>query len=62
MNKEKIKQVALTYFRAAFASSLALYLAGISDPKALLSAAAAAIAAPLLKAIDPSAKEFKKGK
>ena len=62
MNKEKIKQVALTYFRAAFAASLALYLAGISDPKALLSAAAAAIAAPLLKAVDPSAKEFGKSK
>ena len=61
MNKEKIKQVALTYFRAAFAGTLALYLAGISDPKALLSAAAAAIAGPLLKALDPSAKEFGKG-
>ena len=61
MNKEKIKQVALTYCRAAFAATLALYLAGISDPKALLSAAAAAIAGPLLKALDPSAKEFGKG-
>lgn len=60
MNTEKMKQVALTYFRAAFAAILALYLAGVTDPKALLSAAAAAVAAPLLKAIDPSAKEFGK--
>lgn len=62
MNTEKMKQVALTYFRAGFAAILALYLAGVTDPKALLSAAAAAVAAPLLKAIDPSAKEFGKKK
>jgi hypothetical protein len=62
MNKEQVKQVALTYFRAAFAAALALYIAGITDPKALLSAATAAVAAPLLKAVDPSAKEFGKKK
>jgi len=32
------------------------------DLKALLSAATAAVAAPLLKAVDPSAKEFGKKK
>lgn len=62
MNKNKLKQIGLTYFRAAVAAVLALYLAGVTDPKALLSAAAAAVAAPLLKAIDPSAKEFGKKK
>ena len=56
-----MKQIALTYFRAAFAAALALYLAGISDPKALLSAAVAAVAAPLLKAVDSSATQFGKG-
>lgn len=61
MNKNKMKQIALTYFRAAFAAALALYLAGISDPKALLSAAVAAVAAPLLKAVDSSATQFGKG-
>jgi hypothetical protein len=58
MNKNKVKAVVLSYLRAAFAAALALYLTGNVDPKALGMAAVAAIAGPLLKALDPSAKEF----
>lgn len=58
MNKNKVKAVVLSYLRAAFAAALALYLTGNVDPKALAMAAVAAIAGPLLKALDPSAKEF----
>ena len=58
MNKEQIKAVLSTYLRAAVASVIALYLAGVTDPKALLSAAVAAVAGPLLKALDPNATEF----
>lgn len=58
MNKNKVKAVVLSYLRAAFAAALALYLTGNVDPKALVMAAVAAIAGPLLKALDPSAKEF----
>ena len=58
MNKEQIKAVLLTYLRAAVASVIALYLAGVTDPKALLSAAVAAVAGPVLKALDPNATEF----
>lgn len=58
MNKVQLQAIATTYFRAAAASVIALYLAGVTDPKALLSAGVAAIAGPLLKALDPSAKEF----
>ena len=61
MNTEKIKAIAVTYLRAGVASMLALYLAGVTDPKALLMAAVAAVAGPLLKAIDPNATEFGRG-
>lgn len=62
MNKVQLKAVALTYLRAGVASVIALYLAGVTDPKALLSAALAAVAGPVLKALDPNAKEFGKTK
>jgi hypothetical protein len=62
MNKDKLKAIAATYLRAAVASVIALYLAGITDPKALLSAAVAAVAGPVLKALDPNATEFGKTK
>jgi hypothetical protein len=60
MNKEQLKAVVATYLRAAVASVIALYLAGITDPKALASAGLAAIAGPVLKALDPKATEFGK--
>ena len=60
MNKKKLEAIVATYARAAIASVIALYLAGITDPKALLSAALAAVAGPLLKALDPKATEFGK--
>jgi hypothetical protein len=61
MNKKNLEAIACTYLRAAVASVIALYLAGVTDPKALASAGIAAIAGPLLKAIDPNAKEFGRG-
>ena len=61
MNKEQMKSILATYLRAAIASVIALYLAGVTDPKALASAGIAAIAGPLLKAIDPNATEFGRG-
>jgi hypothetical protein len=61
MNKEKLVAIASTYFRAAFAAVTALYLAGETSPQALLSAAVAAVAGPVLKALDPKATEFGKG-
>ena len=60
MNKKQLEAIASTYLRAAIASVIALYLAGVTDPKALLSAAVAAVAGPLLKALDPKATEFGK--
>jgi hypothetical protein len=60
MDKNKLKAIAATYLRAGVASVIALYLAGVTDPKALLAAGVAAIAGPLLKALDPKAAEFGK--
>jgi hypothetical protein len=61
MNTDKLKAIAATYLRAGIASVIALYLAGVTDPKALATAGIAAIAGPLLKAIDPKATEFGRG-
>ena len=61
MNKENLMAIASTYLRAGIASVIALWLAGVTDPKALATAAVAAIAGPLLKAIDPKATEFGRG-
>ena len=60
MDKNKLKAIVATYLRAAVASVIALYLAGVTDPKALLAAGVAAVAGPLLKALDPKAAEFGK--
>jgi hypothetical protein len=45
----KMKSMLATYLRAGVASVIALYLAGVTDPKALATAGIAAIAGPLLK-------------
>jgi len=61
MNKEKLTAIATTYLRAGIASVLALYLAGETDPKKLGTALVAAVAGPVLKALDPKAPEFGRG-
>jgi hypothetical protein len=61
MNTEKLVAIAGTYLRAAIASVLAMYIAGVTDPKALGSAFLASIAAPILKALDPKETAYGKG-
>jgi len=56
-----MKSMLATYLRAGVASVIALYLAGVTDPKALATAGIAAIAGPLLKALDPKNTEFGRG-
>ena len=58
---EQFKQLSLSWFRAAAASAVALFLAGESDLKTLAMAAAAGFAGPLLKWLDSSASEFGRG-
>jgi len=57
----KMKSMLATYLRAGVASVIALWLAGVTDPKALATAGIAAIAGPLLKALDPKNTEFGRG-
>ena len=60
--QEQIKSIALSYGRAAAASVAALYMAGVTDPRTLANAFIAALIGPVLKALDPKAKEFGVGK
>jgi hypothetical protein len=62
MDKKKLEAIAMTYLRAGAAAVAALYLADPNRPlKEYLAAGIAAIAGPILKAIDPKATEFGRG-
>ena len=61
MNTKKVKAIVTSYARAAVAAVLALYLAGTTDLKTLALAGVAAVAGPVLKALDSSATEFGRG-
>lgn len=56
-----LKSAVLSWFRAAVSSAVALYLAGQTDPKVLGTAALTGFLGPVLKWLDPSAKDFGKG-
>ena len=58
---EQLKQVSLSWFRAAASAAIALYLAGETNYKVLGTAALAGFLGPVLKWLDPSAKEFGRG-
>jgi len=60
--KDQVKAIALSYGRAAVAAVAALYMAGVTDPRTLGNAFIAALLGPVLKALDPKAKEFGVGK
>lgn len=58
MDKEKMKQICLSYLRAAASVAVGLYMTGVHDPKTLASAFVAGLVGPILKALDKSAPEF----
>jgi hypothetical protein len=58
ITKDKLIAAGSSYVRAAAAAVIAMYMAGITDPKILANAFLAALAGPVLKAIDPKAVEF----
>ena len=58
MNKKQLEAAAKSYARAAAASVLALYMSGITDPKVLANAFIAGFVGPLLKALQPSEKQY----
>jgi hypothetical protein len=57
-NKDKLVAGLNSYLRAAVASVVAMYMAGMTDPKQLANAFIAGLLGPILKAIDPKATEF----
>jgi hypothetical protein len=59
---ETLKQMSLTWFRAAASAAIALYLVGETDIKTLGMAALAGFLGPVLKWLDPSAHQFGKVK
>ena len=62
MDKKKLEAIAMTYLRAGAAAIAALYLADPNRPlKEYLAAGIAAVAGPILKAIDPRASDFGRG-
>jgi hypothetical protein len=62
MNRAKLEAIGKTYLRAAAAAVAALYLASPNQPlKNYLAAGLAAVAGPLLKALDGKASEFGRG-
>jgi hypothetical protein len=62
MNKVQFEAIVKTYLRAAAAAIAALYIANPDQPlKTYFVAGLAAVAGPVLKALDPKAKEFGKG-
>lgn len=62
MDKKQLEAIAMTYLRAGAAAIAALYLADPNRPiKEYLAAGIAAVAGPILKAVDPKATEFGRG-
>jgi hypothetical protein len=55
---DKTKAMLASYGRSVLASGLALYMAGVTDPKDLWTALVAAVAPVALRAINPNDKAF----
>jgi hypothetical protein len=58
MNKKQLEALLSSYGRSVLASGLALYMAGVTDPKDLWTALVAAIAPVAIRAINPNDKAF----
>ena len=56
--KDQALAVAQSWLRASAAAVLAMYMAGITDPKVLANAFVAGLLGPLVKALQPNQKEF----
>lgn len=57
----KLQSAALSWFRAAAAAAVALYLAGETDLKTLGMAALSGFLGPVLKWLDTSSTDFGRG-
>jgi hypothetical protein len=55
---DKAKAIAASWARSFMAAVLALYLAGVTDPKTLAMAGVAAVAPVILRWLNPADKSF----
>jgi hypothetical protein len=55
---EQAKALAASWARSFFAAALALYMAGVTDPKTLAMAGVAAVAPVILRWLNPSDASF----
>jgi hypothetical protein len=55
---KELKPMLASYARSFIAASLAVYLAGVTDPKAILSAGVAAILPVLMRWLNPNDKVY----
>lgn len=55
---KQVKAAAMSYARTALSAMLGAYIAGQTDPKLLASLALSAVAAPLLRALNPNDAAF----
>ena len=55
---DKAKALAASWGRSFMAASLALYMAGVTDPKTLAMAGVAAVAPVILRWLNPQDKSF----
>jgi hypothetical protein len=55
---EQAKSLAASWARSFFAAALALYMAGVQDPKTLAMAGIAAVAPVILRWLNPSDASF----
>ena len=54
----EFKKIAASYGRSFVAACIAVYLAGVTDPKAIIGAGVAAILPPLLRWLNPGDTGF----
>ena len=54
----ELKKIAASYGRSFIAACIAVYLAGVTDPKAIIGAGVAAILPPLLRWLNPGDTGF----
>ena len=55
---EQVKSLAASWARSFLAAALALYMAGVTDPKTIAMAGAAAVAPVILRWLNPSDASF----
>lgn len=55
---DQVKAIAASWFRSFLAASLAVYIAGATDPKAILGAGLSAVAPVILRWLNPADTVF----